>query len=157
MANEISMSLSCSIQKRVGNVLVVNEKWSESYRADLEGQRGPSPGLVSATLIGVAVDLSKLTTPGFCKLFNQGSGDQTTDQTCYVEVGIYDQTAAVNRFYPLLELYPGECQIVRLSRFLGQEFGTALSGTATSLGTDNKLFVKAVGAVQNVTFQAMER
>lgn len=160
MSNEINVSSTFSAQKRVGNVLVINKNYTLNFRADMEGQAGPSPGVVVATSKGVPVSFSALTTPGFCVITNQGSGDETIDQTCFVEVGVYDQS--VKTFIPMIELYPGESTVVRLSRVIGQEYGTSTGGTATPTGGDIQLYVRSAGTTQptttqNVAFEAFER
>lgn len=150
MSAEIRVSSSLTVLS--GNVRYQSPQSTFTVNLDPSVAKGPVPGVVLCSLLGTLIDLSQLTTPGMCRLSN----DDNSGTNVYVEVGIYDQTAAVNKFYPLLELEPGESCVVRLSRFLGQEFGTNTSGTAL-LGSDNRLMIKAVGAAQNVKVEAFAR
>lgn len=153
MANEVTV---------VSSLLILSGKVQArpqptTFRADCDPltAKGPTPGAVACSLIGTLIDLSQLTTPGFCRFQNLYNTDNGATNA-YIEVGIYDQTAAVNKFYPLFELMPGETFILRLSRFIGQEFGTAASGTAAA-GSDNRLMAKSVNVVQNLLVEAYQR
>lgn len=115
MANEARLQIS--LQIAADNVQY--NSLPTSFTATVTGRKGPTPGALTVPVAGVNVDLSQLTVPGLCRLQNQ-------DATNFVTVGIYDE--ATNRFHPIEEILPGESYVVRLSRELGYEYGTA--GTA---------------------------
>jgi hypothetical protein len=98
---------------------------STSFRADVAGAKGPSPGAITAAVAGTDVDFSELTTPALCFLKN-------LDETNWVEVGPRDPDTGV--FHPFLKLLPGESCAVRLSHNLGSEV------TGTGSGTGNATF-----------------
>ena len=115
-----------------------------SFLADVAvGTRGPTPGLLLATLAGTDVDLSLLTIPGLCRIMN-------LDGTNFVEVGIWDGVS----FFPMLDFLPGESFVIRLSADLGDEFGT---GTGTTAADVNNLRIKADTADCDVIVEAFER
>jgi hypothetical protein len=113
-----------------------------SFVADVTGAKGPVPGAVAADITGTSIDFSELTIPAWCRIYN-------LDETNYVTVGILDPDGD---FYPLMEVLPGEFQIIRLSRALGQSWG---AGTAT---TDSgcTLTIQADTAACNVIVEAFE-
>ena len=112
-----------------------------SFSGDMNGAaNGPSPGAVLATVTGTNVDFSQLTTPAYCRI-------QNLDTVNYVEVGIWDGL----KFYPLLEILPGETYPMRLSRNLTQEFGT---GTGTTGSAINQLQIRAYNQSCNVLVEA---
>ncbi len=115
-----------------------------AFQATVSIAKGPTPGLVVATQLGVVADLSLLTTPGLCFIANP-------DDTYPLEIGVYDPDA--NEFYPMLELLAGEQIAVRLSQFLGQEMGTASAGTG-STGSGVKLMLRGVGGTVNARVEA---
>ena len=121
--------------------------WVESlssFTFDVSGTaKGPVPGAVEATVAGVSVDLSELSTPGACRLHN-------LDSTNFVTYGIWDATDGI--FFPLGELLAGEFHDIRLSRYLSEEMGT---GTGTS-GSGNTLYLKADTAACQVYVGAFE-
>lgn len=75
--------------------------------------KGPVPGALDVTTSGTDVDLSELTTPGYCRIMN-------LDATNYVTFGIWDGSD----FHPLGEILPGETYPIRLSRSIGLGVGT---------------------------------
>lgn len=119
------------------------------FNADVGVDAGPYVGVKSVTQAGINIDLSALTSlGGFCRFHNQ---DTVASSTNYVEVGAWDGTAI---FFPLLELLPGETYVVRLSRNLGEEFGT---GTGTTGAGNNFLRLKAFNATVNVLVEAFNK
>ena len=108
---------------------------------------GPTPGLVVATAFGVAVNLSLLTTPGLCRI-------QNLDASNAVELGAYDPDT--NEFYPILELLAGESYPLRLSRFLGSEFGTGTTGTTAS-GSGVQLMLRGLGGTVDCLVEAFSK
>jgi len=92
----------------------------------------------------VNVDFSQLTTPGLCRVMNQ-------DATNYYEIGIWDPDNS--KFFPMLEVLPGESFVVRLARSLQEEFQT---GTGTTGEAVNRLRVKANGASVEALIEAFE-
>ncbi len=133
------------------------------FTADVHLAGGPTPGEFLASKSGTDVNLSALTQPGWCWLFNLGvdasgndlagtAGDEF-NWTNYVEYGLKDHTTG--NFYPLGELLPGEATVVRLSRFIGLEIGT---GAGTTPGADAvKMQVKSIGTASKVIVNAFER
>lgn len=115
-----------------------------SFRADVEGSKGPVPGAITVTIAGTDVDLSELTQPALCRI-------QNLDDTNFVEVGIREP--GTSTFYPVLEILPGESYVMRLTRNLHEEYvGT---GTGTSAAT-NFFHIKANTAPCNVLVEAFE-
>ena len=113
MSNEATVQSSLRIAQ--GNLTYRSPV--TSYKADVAGANGPTPGTVlAATTPGTDVSLSELTAlGGLCEIRN-------LDATNFVTVGSWDGAV----FHPLLELKPGEQAAVRLSRYLR----TSMSGTA---------------------------
>lgn len=139
--SHVQVSTSMSITK--GNVKF--RSYPNSFQASVVGSgKGPTPGTVACTVNGTDIDLTELTTPGFCFLYN-------TDDVHFVTVGVWDGT----EFYPLLELGPGEGYPLKLSRFLGQSLGSVGTGTYDT-GTYS-LRIKADTAPCNVFVGAFER
>lgn len=143
MADEIIVQSNMTIRKDGGPVHGPTQP--SSFRADMDGTKGPTPGMIVAALAGTDVDLSLLDYPGMCRLHNY-------DEDNFVQVGIREP--GTSTFYPLLELGPGESYVIKLSRYLRQEYVGV--GTATSAGT-NFLHVKADTAPCNVLVEAFER
>lgn len=141
MANEATLNYNLSI--RNGNLFY--RSGQTTFRIDVDGAKGPSPGALTVSLLGTDVDLSELSTPGLCIIRN-------LDDTNFVEVGIYDG----QEFYPLMEVLPGESYPLRLSRFLGTSIGSSESGTGTYDFGTYRLRIKAVGAPCDVSVEAFE-
>lgn len=118
----------------------------QSFSADVTGRKGPTPGAVTATVGGTLIDLSQLDQPGLCRL-------QNLDSTNWVEVGMLDPET--QKFYPLLELLPGESFVVRLSRNLAEEYDTG-TGTGTTAVGVNRLMVRANAQSCVVSIEAFE-
>ncbi len=144
MANEITVRSGLVI--RSGNLRYNSPQ--QAFRADMSGTpKGPTPGALTVTTVGVDVDLSGLTVPGLVEITN-------LDETNYVEWGVYDPETLA--FFPVGEILPGENYVLRLSRnFQEQYYGT---GTGTSAGGEtNRLHLKAHTAscvVQVLAFEA---
>ena len=119
MANEAVVRTSLQIKD--GTLFYQSQP--TAFVADVSTGLGPTPGLVTVPVTGVSVSLAALTTPGFAFI-------QNLDATNFIMVGVYDGTS----FFPLLELLPGECYVVRLCRHLGDEFvGTGTPADANAL------------------------
>ncbi len=140
MANEIQVRASLQIKK---DNLDYSSK-PTSFKADMTGSKGPSPGALTATVDGIDVDFSELTTPGMCRI-------QNLDPDNFVEYGIWDPEGST--FYPLGELLPGESYPLRLSRNLQEEF---MTGTGTTGADTNRLRIKADTASCDVVVEAFE-
>src|SRR6185436_9880011 len=148
MSNEARINSSLQIRIVSGTVTELDyQSRPNSFNGDVSVANGPTPGGITASLLGTVVDLSQLASPGYCWIANM-------DPTNYVEVGVYDPDA--NEFYPMLEILPGQSYPLLLSRFLGQEFGTSLPGTS-AVGTGIQLMIKAVGGACNVRVDAFDR
>jgi len=139
--SDVQFTSSMSITK--GNVKF--RSYPNSFQADIVGSgKGPSPGAVTCAVAGTDIDLTEITTPGFCFLYNM-------DALHFVTVGIWDGT----EFYPLLEIGPGEGYPLKLSRFLGQSLGTV--GTGTFDTGSYSLRIKADTAACDVFVGAFDR
>lgn len=141
MANEITISCGMSFKK--GSTVYRSQP--TSFRADMDGNKGPSPGAITASVFGTSVAFTELSTPGWCRL-------QNLDAVNFVQYGIYDTGGAV--FYPLGELLPGEITILRLSRNLGESYASTGTGTSAAV---NRLHFKADTADVNVLVEAFEK
>lgn len=139
MSNEATVQSTLAI--RSGNLNYQSQP--TSFRADVAGAKGPTPGAIAVTVLGTSVSLAELTTPGLCRIMN-------LDATNYVEWGPYDPTS--NTFFPVGELLPGESYIFRLYRLIGEE----AVGTGTAFG-NTILRLRAVGATCNVLVEAFEK
>lgn len=142
MANEARITNSLNIV--VGNLNYQSRP--TSFTADVSVGKGPTPGLISASLTGTDVDLSLLDRPGLCWI-------QNLDTTNRVEVGVYEPSTGT--YYPLLELLAAECYPLRLSRNLREQFAGTVTGTGTDT-TNNTLRIKAYGAACSVRVEAFE-
>ncbi len=142
MANEASVLVSLTLTPG-------NQDWQSkptAYSYDVSGSKGPSPGSLVVPAGGKIVDLSQLTEPGPCIMRNLHDTDP-------VDVGIRDPDNG--RFYPLIELQPGnKPQYVYLSRNLLEEFSN--TGTGTVAG--NQLFLLPQGSSDcTVVIEAFDR
>lgn len=147
MAKEARIQASLTIRKVSTNGITQLDYRSNpsTFNADVSGTKGMSPGGLTIPVGGEAINFGELETPSLCWMMNQ-------DDTNYVTYGIWD--VLNNVFYPLGELLPGECTVIRLSRSLEQEYvGT---GTGTT-GPDNRFFMKADTADVNVVIHAFEQ
>jgi hypothetical protein len=143
MANEAR--IQSSLQIRTGSIDY--RSTPTAFSADVSGTMGPTPGAFAVSEAGTDVDLSQLDTPGLAKITNIGATD--------IEFGVYDPSIGVHEFIPCLEWLAGETYVVRLSRFLGQEFGTG-TGTAET-GSNSTLRVKSIGGAGKLQVEAFER
>lgn len=144
MANEIQVRSSLQIKN--GNQFYQSQP--TAFVADQGTAGGPTPGMLLVSQLGTAVSLAQLTAlGGLCWM-------QNLDPTNYVEYGVYDPDT--NEFFPLGEILAGECYTLRLSRFLGSEFGTGTSGTATT-GSGVQFMLKAVGGDCQVIVDAFNK
>jgi hypothetical protein len=141
MANEITVYAALQVKK--GNTQYQSRP--SSFRADMDGIGGPSPGAIQVPVSGIDVDFSQLDTPGWCRI-------QNLDATNFVEYGVKDTLGGV--FYPIGELEPGDCTVLRLSRNLGQSYATTGTGTGTEINT---LHFKADTDTVKVLVEAFER
>lgn len=139
MANEATIASQLTIAK--DNLQI--RSFPTSFRATVEGTKGPSPGAFTATTFGTLVDLSALATPGLYIIYNR-------DTVNYVEIGIWDGID----FFPLDEVQAGEHYVKRFSRNLSEAY------SGTSLGTDPagtaRVMVKANTADCEVSLEAYE-
>ena len=137
MANEISVRVSLQITK---NQLRYQSQ-PTGFRADMNGNNGPTPGAVEVSVNGTDISLTQLSAMGgWCRI-------QNLDSTNYVEIGV----EAAGVFYPLLELKAGEVIVVRLSRHVQQE----AVGTGTYTGSTT-LRMRAEGGPVLVLVEAFD-
>jgi hypothetical protein len=151
MSNEATVRTSLQIRKANTDgdmVLVDYQGRPTDFRCDVTGSKGPTPGAITASILGTVVDFSQLTVPGLCRIMNE-------DPTNFVEYGINENTTG--KFYPLGEVGPGESYVLKLSRWLGREWTEPGTGTGTSEGSDNSLMIRADTAACNVLVEAFEK
>ena len=109
-----------------------------AFTATVTGRKGPTPGAISVAATGTVVSFAELAQPALCRI-------QNLDTVNYITYGIWDPETS--RFYPLGELLPGESYILRLSRFLHEEYGTG-TGTVGGPSTNSlKMYANASTAV----------
>lgn len=146
MANEAQVTSILRILKRDGNLITLSFQPSPvSFTVDVNGSKGPTPGALTIPVGGKVISFQELGTPGLCKLRN-------IDPDNYVTLGSRDPDT--NRFYPFMELGPGEEYVIKLSRDLNEEYvGT---GTGTT-GPNNQIFAKANTAECVVIIEAFEK
>lgn len=139
MANEATIQSSLAITKDNLSYRTA----AASFRADVTGTKGPSPGAITVSVSGTDVDLSQLTRPGLCYLKN-------LDSTNYVTVGMRDPDTG--SFQPMLKLLPGEGFVLRLA---GELLSNELTGTGTATG-NSTLRIRAYSASCVVLVEAFE-
>lgn len=147
MSGEAKIQLSLQITKDDDAGIVNYRSYPTTFDADVDGALGPTPGAIVVSIYGTDVDLSQLTVPGLCRLSNESA-------TNYVTYGICDPET--DKFYPLGELRPGEFNLLRLSRELGQEYAGSGTGTGTSGPKTNKLRFMADTATCSVLVEIFE-
>ena len=125
MASEIRVGVSLAVK---GTELDFRSS-PTSFNADQAlTNKGHGPGRVIATTAGKDVDLSAFTQPGVMWL-------QNLDSVNIVTAGVWDPVAL--KFYPLIELQPGEFYVLRLSRYLKEYYGTGTGTILTDTDPDN--------------------
>lgn len=146
MASEATIQSGLNIRKTSGSLTQIDYRSpATTFRVDVSGTKGPTPGALTIPTGGKTISLQELTTPGLVCIHN-------LDATNYIVVGIWD--VGLNVFYPLIEVGPGESYTLKLWRSIQEEYiGT---GTGTS-GPGNQLFAKAIGGDCVVSFDAFER
>ncbi len=140
MSNEASIRSGMTI--RVGNLYY--ESKPQAFTGTVTGTKGPSPGALTIPPGGKIVSFEELSTPGYCRLMNM-------DLTNFVEWGVYDP--ALDIFYPIGEILPGETYVIRLSRNIQEEYEGTGTGTTQPA---NYFFMKANVADVNVLVEAFE-
>ncbi len=152
MSNEARIQISLQIRQQ--GIAGAAGKFFQSnptqFGADVGGPNGPSPGSLLVPTAGLDINFSQLKFPGgFCWF-------QNLDNTNYVEWGAFDP--AIHKFYPIGELLPGELYLIRLSRWLGIEYGSGHLGTGTgSVGMGDTLRFKAAIAPCVVTICGFDK
>lgn len=142
MANEATLNLSLYINQPTGL-----GQWRSSipsFRANVVGTIGPTPGGIIATVAGVDINFGSLTIPALCVI-------QNYDPTNFVEWGMWDPV--YSEFMPLGEVLPLEGYIIRLSRRFGFVEGV---GTGTT-GSGRTLRVKANTAPCDIFVGAFQK
>ena len=161
MANEVTLNATLNIRKldADGVTELVKRSYQGSFRDDMAGARGPSPGVVTALDRaggGTQVSFAQLTRPAWCWFEHLGrtSGAAATAAD-HVSVGIYDPED--RKFWPLFELLPGMRVPLLLSRDLGETYIGPGTGTGGQ-GETAKLMLVAypAGASQNVNVEGYE-
>jgi hypothetical protein len=145
MSNEIQVRSSLRVKN--GNRDYRSNPTSFQRNQVASSPAGETPGEVTITTSGTDISLSHLTEAGACWFHN-------VDTVNFVTLGIYDPDTLV--FYPFLEVGPGECYPVILSRRIGYQYPGA--GTATSGGGSSpRLRGKADTASCKVVVHAFDR
>lgn len=103
MANEFTISAAL---KYATSDVTINTS-PTNFRDSQTTNKGPGPGLVTATTTGVNVDLSQFTLPGNVVFKNK-------DATNFVTIGLYESSGTI--FRPFAELKPGASCVFRFSR-----------------------------------------
>lgn len=120
-----------------------------SFRADMDGLLGPTPGAMLISVTGTDIDLSEIVTPGFVVVDNY-------DDTNFFTLGIWDADTAT--FYPILEVGPGEYYPFKFSRLLLAQFGTGGNlGTGSIADSNQTLRAYADTAAVNGFIGVFER
>lgn len=141
MALEITISETMTINKPTANI--DEQSRPNQFTADMNGTKGPTPGLITVPTTGIVVNLSALSAMGgMCRFHNRSTLN-------FVTVGVFDGS----RFYPLMELKAGEFDRLRLSRYLNQEFIGSGSGTNADV---NALMIIADTAACEVKVEAYD-
>ena len=143
MANEIRINSSLNINK--GNFQY--QSYPQAFYDDMLVVAGPTPGSLLVSVSYTIVNLSQLTTPGWCWLMN-------LDIANSVYVGIYNNH--FNVFMPMLELLPGKPQQIFLSSLLGKDLRPG-TGTVPADSYIDSLALKADVAPCQVLVQAFNR
>ena len=142
MANEVTIRTSLHVLKASNNIDYQSRP--TEFRGDLTGSKGPGPGVTTVSTAGTDIDFSEFTTPGYVRIQNQ-------DATNFVELGIWDPQ--ITKFYPLLEILPGQSYVLRWSRNITREFAT---GTGTTGPDTNTIRLKADTAAVPVLIETFE-
>ena len=141
MANEANIQLSLRINKGT----LVYQSQPTAFTDDVTNQRGPTPGEILVSTGGTNVDLSQLSSPGWCFIMNM-------DDTDYVIGGIWEPDTS--KFFPFFEVPPAKAVCFKLWRSLG----TSYAGTGLTVDdTDQSLRLKAIGGACRVFVGAFER
>lgn len=140
MTQEIRFSTVVTINK---DGLSISD--SKSFAKDMTTAKGPAPGSFQASVTGTLIDLTNLSTYGVVVFKNY-------DSTNKFEIGFYVGTT----FYPYAEIGPGEEYSYYLSENLGEQYGTAGTGT-TGPALEDFLMVRAINAAVNVSVEIYER
>ena len=142
MANEGRVTTSLSMRKSPVNI----PGRQQTYQFDVTSGKGPSPGKIDVTPIGVAIDLSALTWPSVWQIFNQSD-----DEDVVLIYGPKDISTGV--FYPINELRYGEHHgPMRLYRYFSEEH----SGTGTTAMGNCQLWVRSLFGDGVVSVEAYE-
>ena len=147
MAQEAQVRATLNIRSGALNYTSNPTAYTANLPNGVNPAKGPTPGAITVTNVGVNVSLAQLVQPGLCFIQNLSTeiNNGATDKTGVVEYGIWDPSVA--RFHPLGELLPGEFHVIRLSRHLTQEYGTG-PGTGTVPGVHtNALRIRSMTPV----------
>lgn len=135
-------TVRASLLIRKGNLYYQSQPSQVTF--DLTNEGGPTPGMIKALTSGTDVSLSVLTTPGPCRIMN-------LDASNYVTVGIWEPDTS--KFYPFLELGPGETYVFKLSRSILKEWSNTGTGVVDSNQT---LRIMAANDTCDVIVEAFE-
>jgi hypothetical protein len=140
----VSGEAQLQISMRIAKGFLTYQSQPTSFKADVAVAKGQTPGGIVATKAGTDVDLSKLSNPGLCRF-------QNLDSINTITVGRWDPVT--NRFYPMMDLLPGEFYIIRLAKDVTEEYGGTGTGTGAAPTT---LRIKATNTPCNVLVEAFE-
>lgn len=161
MAGEINVSGNLTVNKRDASTTqlqpVISKTYQGQFRADMTGQKGPTPGALAVTALGgggTQVNFTALTTPGFCWVEHQGRVDGSASQSGdYIMMGMYDPVT--RKFYPMLEWLPGMRLPLLLSRHLQETFLGPGTGSA-GLGEVARMMLISYPVAQVLNVEAFE-
>lgn len=143
MSREARLQGGLAIRKVTNGVQVMDHRPAyNGFVADVAGTKGPTPGDVTIGPNGTNIDLSQLTEPGWCELFNR-SDTQT------IQYGIWDTDSTT--FYPIGELEPGHGHTIKFSRNFGERHDEGV-GTGTTGSGICKLRIYSGGASNAVVY-----
>lgn len=153
MADEIQVRASLQVTKALQ--LYTSRPEAVNLTMDDPAGFGPSPGALVVGTGGTVVDVSELTDPGVCFMYNAGptAGDGTEAR---VEYGVWDPDAA--RFYPALMLPAGMMTVFFFPAHPGEVHNDPPYGTGTgTTGGVTRLFLRALDQEALVRVEGFNR
>ena len=140
MADEAQIRIS--LQARNADGTNFYQSQPTSFNMDMSRIKY-TPGDINVPTTGVMINLAELVLAGIAWL-------QNTDPTNFITPGVYDNA----KFYPYQEIGPEEFYLIKLSRYLNQEF----VGTGTGTNADvNKWMAIADTAACILRVHAFDR
>lgn len=146
MANEITITTGLTVRK--GNLN--HRPPRRTFKADMAGSTGISPGAILVTTDGVDLEFTELADPGWCHITNIAE-DGGSD----IQYGPYDPET--DRYYGWFNISPGESSVFKFDQqFQWESYPASEQGTGTG-GQTNRLRFRAKTAACYVLVEAIER